>query len=38
MDQLKMYREKGFPFTVDSKESHKGNSFDMGEAAVTFPI
>ncbi len=37
MDQLKkVCREKGFPFTVDSKESHKGNSFDMGEAAGHF--
>lgn len=28
--------EKGFPFTVDSSESHEGNSFDMGEAAGHF--
>jgi catechol 2,3-dioxygenase-like lactoylglutathione lyase family enzyme len=26
----------GFPFTVDSEESHDGNSFDMGEAAGHF--
>jgi catechol 2,3-dioxygenase-like lactoylglutathione lyase family enzyme len=37
MDQLKNYCEiKGFPFTVDSKKSHEGNSFDMGEAAGYF--
>jgi catechol 2,3-dioxygenase-like lactoylglutathione lyase family enzyme len=37
MDELKKFCEKkGFPFTVDSKESHKGNSFDMGEAAGHF--
>ncbi|MCU0363827.1 MAG: VOC family protein [Bacteroidales bacterium] len=37
MDELKAYSaEKGFPFTVDSKESHEGNSFDMGEAAGHF--
>jgi catechol 2,3-dioxygenase-like lactoylglutathione lyase family enzyme len=37
MDELKKFcMEKGFPFTVDSKESHKGNSFDMGEAAGHF--
>lgn len=28
--------QKGFPFTVDSKKSHDGNSFDMGEAAGHF--
>ena len=26
----------GFPFTVDTKKSHNGNSFDMGEAAGHF--
>ena len=37
MDELRKYcSEKGFPFTVDSKQSHKGNSFDMGEAAGHF--
>lgn len=37
MDELKSYcAEKGFPFTVDSKKSHEGNSFDMGEAAGHF--
>ena len=37
MDELKGYCEsKGFPFTVDSKKSHEGNSFDMGEAAGHF--
>lgn len=37
MDQLKKFSEsKGFPFTVDSKKSHEGNSFDMGEAAGHF--
>ncbi len=37
MEQLKLYcAEKGFPFTVDSKKSHDGNSFDMGEAAGHF--
>jgi catechol 2,3-dioxygenase-like lactoylglutathione lyase family enzyme len=37
MDELKSYSEsRGFPFTVDSKKSHKGNSFDMGEAAGHF--
>jgi catechol 2,3-dioxygenase-like lactoylglutathione lyase family enzyme len=37
MDNLKkMCEEKGFPFTVDSKKSHQGNSFDMGEAAGHF--
>ena len=28
--------QKGFPFTVDSFENYKGNSFDMGEAAGHF--
>jgi hypothetical protein len=37
MDELKAYAgARGFPFTVDSKESHEGNSFDMGEAAGHF--
>lgn len=37
MDELKKFCEtKGFPFTVDSKKSHQGNSFDMGEAAGHF--
>ncbi len=37
MDELKSFcAEKGFPFTVDSKKSHEGNSFDMGEAAGHF--
>jgi len=37
MDNLKkVCTEKGFPFTVDSKLSHQGNSFDMGEAAGHF--
>lgn len=37
MDELKEYcKSKGFPFTVDSKMSHEGNSFDMGEAAGHF--
>ncbi|HBE40994.1 MAG TPA: glyoxalase [Bacteroidales bacterium] len=37
MDFLRSYcMEKGFPFTVDSMEKHKGNSFDMGEAAGHF--
>ena len=26
----------GFPFTVDSKKSHEGTGFDMGEAAGHF--
>jgi hypothetical protein len=26
----------GFPFTVDTKKSRDGNSFDMGEAAGHF--
>ncbi len=37
MDGLKAYCEsRGHPFTVDSKKSHDGNSFDMGEAAGYF--
>ena len=37
MDELRAYSESvGFPFTVDSKKSHEGNSFDMGEAAGHF--
>jgi len=37
MDNLKNWcTEKGFPFTVDSKKSNDGNSFDMGEAAGHF--
>lgn len=37
MDGLKEFCEKkGFPFTVDSKKHHEGNSFDMGEAAGHF--
>ena len=37
MDQLKDFCEsRGFPFTVDSKKSHEGISFDMGEAAGHF--
>jgi catechol 2,3-dioxygenase-like lactoylglutathione lyase family enzyme len=37
MAELKKYCEsKGYPFTVDSKQSHEGNSFDMGEAAGHF--
>lgn len=37
MDELKEYSgSKGFPFSVDSKHSHDGNSFDMGEAAGHF--
>lgn len=37
MDELKAHCEKqGFPFRVDSKHSHDGNSFDMGEAAGHF--
>jgi catechol 2,3-dioxygenase-like lactoylglutathione lyase family enzyme len=37
MDELKKFCDtKGFPFTVDSKKSHEGNSFDMGEAAGHF--
>lgn len=37
MDELKEHCLKtGFPFMVDSKQSHQGNSFDMGEAAGHF--
>jgi len=37
MDQLRSYcQSKGFPFTVDSKKSYEGTSFDMGEAAGYF--
>jgi catechol 2,3-dioxygenase-like lactoylglutathione lyase family enzyme len=37
INELKNFCEsKGFPFTVDSKKSHEGNSFDMGEAAGHF--
>jgi catechol 2,3-dioxygenase-like lactoylglutathione lyase family enzyme len=37
IDQLKAYCKKlGFPFTVDSRPSHGGKSFDMGEAAGHF--
>ena len=37
MDELKNYCEsKRFPFAVDSKKAHEGNSFDMGEAAGHF--
>ncbi len=37
MDELRKFcSEKGFPFTVDSKKSHEGSSFDMGEAAGHF--
>jgi catechol 2,3-dioxygenase-like lactoylglutathione lyase family enzyme len=37
MDELKNFCEsKGYPFSVDSKKSHEGNSFDMGEAAGHF--
>jgi catechol 2,3-dioxygenase-like lactoylglutathione lyase family enzyme len=37
MDALKeSCYSKGFPFTVDSKKSHEGTSFDMGEAAGFF--
>ncbi|HOP58084.1 MAG TPA: VOC family protein [Bacteroidales bacterium] len=37
MDALRTYcANKDFSFTVDSKQSHKGNSFDMGEAAGHF--
>ena len=37
MDELKKHCEsKGYPFTVDSRKSHEGNSFDMGEAAGHF--
>ena len=37
MDELKEYcKSKGYPFSVDSKQHHAGNSFDMGEAAGYF--
>ncbi|MGD0340180.1 MAG: VOC family protein [Bacteroidales bacterium] len=37
MDEMREYcLEKGFPFTVDTKKSYEGNSFDMGEAAGHF--
>lgn len=37
MDEMKKYcQDKGFPFKVDSKHSHMGNSFDMGEASGHF--
>jgi catechol 2,3-dioxygenase-like lactoylglutathione lyase family enzyme len=37
MDELKAFCEtRGFPFTIDSKMSHEGSSFDMGEAAGHF--
>jgi catechol 2,3-dioxygenase-like lactoylglutathione lyase family enzyme len=37
MDNLKEFcSEKGHPFTVDSKSSREGESFDMGEAAGHF--
>jgi len=37
MDELREFcSTKGFPFTVDSKKSHEGSSFDMGEAAGHF--
>jgi hypothetical protein len=37
MDELKKFStRKGYSFTVDSKASHDGNSFDMGEAAGHF--
>ncbi len=37
MEELrKTCKEKGYPFTVDSKKSHEGKSFDMGEAAGHF--
>lgn len=37
MDNLRSYcADKGFPFRVDSKHSHEGQSFDMGEAAGHF--
>lgn len=37
MDELKSYCESvGYPFTVDSKKAHQGDSFDMGEAAGHF--
>jgi catechol 2,3-dioxygenase-like lactoylglutathione lyase family enzyme len=37
MDRLREYCNSiGYPFTVDSKKSHDGKSFDMGEAAGHF--
>jgi len=37
MDELRKYCSSlGFPFVVDSSESRKGNSFDMGDAAGYF--
>lgn len=37
MENLMEYcRSAGFPFTVDSRPSHEGGSFDMGEAAGHF--
>jgi catechol 2,3-dioxygenase-like lactoylglutathione lyase family enzyme len=37
IDNLRSFCEnKGFPFTVDTKKSQAGNSFDMGEAAGYF--
>lgn len=37
MDELRKFCiKKGHPFTVDSQQSHDGNSFDMGEAAGHF--
>ncbi len=37
MGNLRKYcAEAGSPFTVDSQQSHEGNSFDMGEAAGHF--
>jgi catechol 2,3-dioxygenase-like lactoylglutathione lyase family enzyme len=37
MDELRNYcSSKGFPFVVDSQQSHNGNSFDMGDAAGYF--
>lgn len=37
MENLKQHcAQKGFPFMVDSRKSHEGNSFDMGEAAGHF--
>jgi catechol 2,3-dioxygenase-like lactoylglutathione lyase family enzyme len=37
MDELRNYcSSKGFPFVVDSQQSHNGDSFDMGDAAGYF--
>ncbi len=37
MNELREHcNKKGFPFKVDSAQSHEGNSFDMGEAAGHF--